>query len=890
MPLSERRELEIRRRIGQPEISPRDELQLRKELAGQAPANPLIDVPLRIMQGINRGLLDVVGAPVDVANAALGLVGLGSERPVGGSRQLSEDIESTTGIGFSNIEDIPEGMRPFVRGGQTVGQSIPIAAAPLAAVRAGRQGLKVLRPIMEMARTESGAFALAEAASAAGAGIGRGIAEQVAPGDETVGMLAEVAGGFVSPIALLGRGVSNANNLLGRVKSIFSRTGREVAVGQRVRGLLEGAGEDVAGVTQRLQEPETLPGARPTAGQKVDSPTLLALEKRLVREIPGLDNNIRQSTRDTTESLNKAFDLAVEAGDATLITQISRERERWFGSLMAARVAAAARQATETSQKLLPKRGRQDVSLAVRATLDSALQDARAAERALWQPIPRDVPTDPNNLNDAFPSARSELLEEEALPAPIEAFMRRVQRSLNPEDAGDEAVEAITSGDLLRFRSRVLEMQRQARSGQTPDFGLARRLGQMADGVLDDLADIPGTDKARAFSRSLNNVFTRGEVGNLLGFSPRGGARVEPELTLQQSIGGGGQRAGVASRQIEEAAQLQGLPGDLPRRTTLSEQEDFVRTLFVRAVDPATGKVNPGRLARLTRDNQELLDRFPGLKKAVSDAGTAQEMLEAAARLEGQSVKAMQQRSAFSKVAGFERPEQAIANILDGPLPLRHYREISRIAKTSGPNATAGLRRATFDVLFDRATDSSGLISGIRLRQQLQAKIGDKTLMETMVDQGILSKTQVDGLNRIIERTEIFELAIKSGQRIDDVITDVGALEDLFTRIIGANIGGTAVVGRSIGTPLIAAQAGSSTARKLAQKIPAGQAKQILAEAIENPRFMARLLSKTKSPSLQASIRRQINAFVLQTAIPGKEDARERQAPGPPIPFRPSIP
>ena len=171
-----------------------------------------------------------------------------------------------------------------------------------------------------------------------------------------------------------------------------------------------------------------------------------------------------------------------------------------------------------------------------------ALKDARAGERSLWRSLQRDVPTEPQNLEEAFLSVRSELLEEEALSAPIEAFMRRVTRVLNPEEVAkegaEEIVEVVTSGDLLRFRSRVLEMQRQARGGSSPDFGLARRLGTIADGALDDLSDIPGTDEARAFSRSLNNIFTRGEVGNLLGFDARGGLRVEaPREPARQRSG-----------------------------------------------------------------------------------------------------------------------------------------------------------------------------------------------------------------------------------------------------------------------------------------------------------------------------------------------------------------
>ena len=70
-----------------------------------------------------------------------------------------------------------------------------------------------------------------------------------------------------------------------------------------------------------------------------------------------------------------------------------------------------------------------------------------------------------------------------------------------------------------------------------------------------------------------------------------------------------------------------------------------------------------------------------------------------------------------------------------------------------------------------------------------------------------------------------------------------------------------------MGTPLIAAHAGSRFARNVAQKIPGVRITAVLQEAIEKPRFMADLMAKGSQTAQKASAQRQINAFLLQAAL-----------------------
>ena len=289
------------------------------------------------------------------------------------------------------------------------------------------------------------------------------------------------------------------------------------------------------------------PGSAPA--QRTASPALIGLERKMARDIPELDNRMRQQMADTTEAMNQAYAAAVQGGDATVIREMSRERARWFSGLVQARLAAAEQRAFEETAGMRPTTARGEAGASTRSILDEALGDARAAERELWGEVPRDLSVGVENTLLANEASAEYILDVEALPTPIQQFLD--QAATDPT--------GITSGDLLRFRSRALAAQRNIRSSASPDWTMHRALGEMANGALDDMAGLQGSEAARAFSYQLNNLFSRGEVGKVLRMAPEGGPRITPEMTLERTMGGSRTQAAVASRDLERAASLEGL-------------------------------------------------------------------------------------------------------------------------------------------------------------------------------------------------------------------------------------------------------------------------------------------------------------------------------------------
>jgi len=137
------------------------------------------------MSGVNEGIGQMAGFPVDAVSGAINGVGqmLGRdkpliENPVGGSKWFNDGMLNPT---ISDVEPQTRGQRIGRRVGEELGASA--VAAPLglasAAVRAAPK-----------------AFAATEAASALGSGTGAAVANEIAPGSAIADIVGALSGGI----------------------------------------------------------------------------------------------------------------------------------------------------------------------------------------------------------------------------------------------------------------------------------------------------------------------------------------------------------------------------------------------------------------------------------------------------------------------------------------------------------------------------------------------------------------------------------------------------------------------------------------------------------------------------------------------------------------------
>lgn len=817
-----------------------------------------------IGQGINVGLARTatpmagffggakLGAMAGVPFGPAGpLIGAGIGSVTGGVLGYlgGEKLAETIGP----IRDIPQDVRPLARAGEVIGGSAPIAAAPFMVKRAISEVPKILQPIIQAARQSPGKFTAVEAGSTLGAAQGAAVAELIAPGSPMAGTVGEVAGGFVNPVGAVAKLGGLGAKGFGMVSASFRRSGREAVAAKTIQDAMIKAGEDPQQVARLLNEAD-LEGIALTAGQKAESPTLLALEATAASKNPDFDALQRARTQENMANLRKLVGQLEASGDPQLLKEAAKMRGRYFDSLIEGRLQGAQARMERTQAMI----GGDKATASARATqiLDDALDDARKSERALWAEGPKDVPLAGTGIIEAHSKVRSGMLPEEPLPPSfVEAFVARVKDG-----------NGITSGEALRFRSQMLMKARESR-GQKK-WGDARIYEDMADGALADIATMEGkaASDARAFSKSLHDTFSRTFASDALSVKGTGADRIVPEAVLQRAYGSGGVLANKRFQELESAAKFSG-------KSMIQEQEDFLRAAATASVDPQTGRVNPRSLEGFLRNNSPMLERFPGLKRDLSTASNAEQAFRDVQAAGERATKAIQQRAVFSEVLKNENPAQAVKNVINSDNPLQSYKQLVKLARRGPDGAVDGLRASTLDYAGRAATSSTGDFSFARYRETLNKPIAGRgpNLMQLMESNGVMSSAEKARMNFILLNAERIERSLASKARMGEVIANPDALFDLVVRAVGANIGGASALGQASGAPIVMAGAGSRIARNLFEKLPRTRVMDVIQEASMNPKFMAKLLEKPRDVRHAQVLQQQINAFLIQAGLTQNE-------------------
>jgi hypothetical protein len=849
---------------------------------------PRQGITTALPQGFNSGVANVLGLPVDLTNLALSGVDrvagtrLSGEAPVGGSRWLRramrgfDAVPALANTTYDRLQDLAPSDRKWAVGGEVLGGAFVPAAAPLAIARTGATGPRFLAPAVEMARQAPGRFAATEAGMATGAAQGGAIAEVVAPGSDTARFVGETVGGFANPTQVV-RGTFNlGNSAVDALATNFSRAGRERAAGRVLRDTLERTGEDVDSLVLalRAQDPFNL---NLTAGQQTGSTGLLAVERRLADLNPQFAASTQQRPIDAFEELQRQGERVVRSGDPLDFGQAMRDRLSQTSGNIAARRQNAQAAALRGQQRIgnVTQPDMAAAGVGARDTLVAARNSARGTENELWGRVPRDATIEPTNLLAAREQIRSRLLPNENMPAPVEQFtasLAPTTESTGLLDASGSAMTrrepaTATSGELLRLRNRALTRARQATA--QGDFDLANQMNTIAEGALNDLGGL--SDEARTFSRNLNQQFRQGFAGDILARDATGAPNIEPEQTLSRAFGTGGSLGDVRLRQLGDAAAFGGQGPQM-----LSQQDRFLRGAVQSVLDPATGRVNPTKLAAWQRQNASTLERFPQLKSDLASAESAQRAFE---RVEAIADKATRNanKTIIARVAGVDNVSAEVGRVLSSG-NRTGYISLARAAQNAGPEAIAGLRSATLESAFKGATSQAGEFDFNRLAQQLLYKGPsgrDPNMLETMRATGVMDAAAEERLRAILSRATRLNTALRTPAGVNQLVDEPDALTDFMTRVAGANVGGMA--GKGTGAPIVAAQAGSKVMRKFFEKLPAAKVEQVLIEAAENPRFMAMLLEKPRTAQQAQQLTRQMNAFLYGAGITAVSDeANER--------------
>ncbi len=879
-------------------------------------------------KAVNTGFLaDMLGTPIDFANTLLSAVGLGQEEPRGGSKNLRRTL-AAGGMGYMDESDLPEDQRALARGARTFGQGlgtlVPFFAASkrLSAAQAlaptimtGSAIGTAAREIVKTTARDPLKMATLEGGALASASYGRAISEKVGPADflvdavgedtarEIQGTISEVVAGFANPTTVASKLIDRGGELVGGMTQGLTKSGREAEASRKILQILEDNKfltkdvlSDDAKIETLAKQLEAEEGLGTTAQVTQDPQArqiFTALQNKLVSEgREELKTAVAEQTKKAMSDFDKKIRKLQNSGDPEMVKEAARLRLEMFTKNVDKRVTDAEKLMGEAVAKVLNKNPDDAVTASIRAReiIDNELAKARDMESKLWGEIDKDieVPNLGKNTVKTVDSIKENLLPEENLLKPIEAFVNRLRinqgvgkdvepyfqrpSDLKPTKRAVPKPTPLSAKELFRARNRALEIARD-KTGQKL-FGEAKKYNEIAEAMWQDLETVvdESANLARNFSSSLNDRFKTKQIIGI--------REVEPDLALQKGIGTGLGQGSDNLRAVNMRLMKLATESDEATKALHMAQKDFIQATMAKVIDPQTGRVNPNDLARLIRDNPQTFKEV-GLIDDVNDLNQQAQLvrgLEKTAKLGKGFAK---KRSLVGMILDKNETKGGLASVLNRAFTSRYqadaFRDLFRMVQRSkNPDAIEGLRHAVFDKLLNDAKiktgELKGFISGRALEDALNTVFQGKTLRQNLLSSKLITPDQLTQLAQVSRKARILEDSANDPRKLNTVIKTGEGLTNLLARIAGSKVGQNSPLSNIVGgSNLVIQSAFSKYAQKVLEKVPALKLQSVITKAIQDPQFMAYLLRK-KPRFVDKKTDARIKAYLLSNALLDSEE------------------
>ena len=785
----------------------------------------------------------------------------GTPDAIGGSRSIRKGLAATN-LGYENLSDLAPLERPYAVAGEVIGQSLPIAAAPVRAAATLKQGETakgIFAPIIQAAKETPKRFIATEAGLSGLSAGGAATAEVLAPGNPTARMIGELVGPNL-PTVTAARFLPSA--LRQAKTAVKSAIPGDKFLKAEAAQVVQSRITDPEKVAVALDEPvsKTL-----TSGQLTGDPNLLAIENKLIESSQKVKGRAGEQIKSAYKDFNKKYNQIIETGDVDSIKEAAQIKLDIVNKTLDDQVEQAKNLVeSKASRTFATDLDRENINKKARQILLQANDDARKTETQLWNKINKDIKITATNLEDTIKAQKNNLLEGQKLDNVFEAYLKKLDKN-----------KELSVGELNKIRSRALEINRDL--SFQGNFSKARPYKNLAQAALKDLEKVDGLaddsaktwgSLARQYSRRYNEVFQRPVVKNILQRGPKG---VREELTFDAALAPK-VKGKINLRDLREAA---GLPVtntsiSSKRATEIESLQNDLLRILAGETSNFDNSINVNNL-------QRFIDRYePSLKEAnlydtLIDLNqgqrTASEIIKTTDKTKAAFAKNM-----TSKVLG-GNINTITESILKSPTPTSSLKELVKVTSNRGRQ---GLQYTIMQSLLKLGTVSRGnefIISGTRLNQILNKPTETGiSLGETLVNTGALNTNQKNNLDELVNKSTVFENAVINKSNLDDLLGAESPIFNLFQRVLGSNIGAAGAVGQVSGSPLVAAAAGSKATQAILGKMPRAKVQQILVEAMFNPKLMQELLRKPITPKQVLQQKRQINAYLIAAGIPELEE------------------
>lgn len=475
--------------------------------------------------------------------------------------------------------------------------------------------------------------------------------------------------------------------------------------------------------------------------------------------------------------------------------------------------------------------------------LNLAFREARTAETQVWNNLPQAEEISGSNLL-AVQAEELGNLTAGADPSIVSAFSRSKLGTLKEGKLVggklvSEAKPTASAKAIHQFYSATGEkMQRLAiQGGNSNKIRIMQKQREAALADLDEAGLGGEYSDAISLSRDLNEKFTTGAVGRVLGLG-RGETPLS-RTALSEIVGAGGE---TARQGIEQA--LRAAPG------VKQSAEDFLKTQFLSAAqNPQNLKIDVNRGNRFMNTFDEVLtDFFPELKNTFQEAITSQ-----------RSVDDFFGVGQVSELTPLAKEKSAAALFLGGD----PGEEIGRIIRSTGKQRTNSLT----DLVSIAKEDKSGaalkglqsgftdeILSGVREGQissgaKILEKISD--LESAAIKSGLFNKTEIERLRAIADTLQKIDIEAAAIPISGGVISDIPSkIFNNAARIAAVRISGKLnrfFGGGGFGASLQIANIASKTAGDFMSSLTNDQAATLLVEAVRDPKLMQDLLRNVKN-------------------------------------------
>jgi len=835
-------------------------------------------------------------------------------------------------MGLRSPEQMRPELRPYAYGGESLitGLSMLYAGPGQMAMSGLRLAEGTIGTFLNRAATMSAArpvtSTVAEIGALGSAATGAALAEYTAPGDLGLRMTAELSMGFLNPARIATSAWDASVGVFNSVKGSIGTQATENRAWNWISDHLEIAGEDPKLFVEMLNRNKVLNPKTATAAQITGSPAAAAIEAHLAKTSGDFKAQAASKLQTSFDAIRSMIVGLESTGTAEGLKTAADLRNIYYNTLINARVNRANADAAASIQQLRGKSkevSSAELSRVVREALEDSLTQSRAVESDMWNNVKFEGNFGTQNLakavDEIFGTSAAEL-KAEKIPREVLRLLERGNAAGRPGIELDpaslviklndnQATKPITYTDLKDFRSWLLEKSRAA--VVAGNNGEARRMGQLAEAILDDIDTVMATtgnrayDDARAFTRNLNDVFTRSYAGKALS-QGRYGDRIPPEVLLRNATAGADEAAALKLEELNRATSfldqynIGGVRTSENIRLANDAQEMFVRQMATAGIDEKTGKVTADRLTKFANSNKELLARFPAVKAEIEAAVKSADALAKWQRT-ADDLRGIVKTRPFTSIIGSD-PVTVSRQAIVSKTREKDIAELANFARRGGTDrrgvmtitpeqATADLRYSMLQGAVNlsmRPVANTGPVLDIgRFRSVMfdPPAPGGKSLSDILVEQKVFDKEHVDRMRDLVNAAETLSRSTKPANAITIKETIVERLARTGTRFIGS-IGGAA--GRKVtGGPgsLIMAAESASLSQDILLRIPAANTMAMVEKLMADPEMLKIVSSRAMTPAQQQIQAGRFHAWAIQSGLTGGMEAlrptyeQEPQAP-----------